>query len=172
MITLNAVFWMLVIVFGAVGAMRGWAKELLVTFSAILALFVITVLEQFVPFMSTFLSEGGAERQFATRALIIVGISFFGYQTPNIQRLSEVLVRERFQDSLLGIFIGLLNGYFVVGTVMYYMNQFNYPFDFIFPPVAEEALAYLDYLPPALLGIPAVYFAVAIAFTFVVIVLI
>ena len=172
MITLTAVFWILVIVFGAIGAMRGWAKELLVTFSAILALFVITVLEQFVPFMSAFLAEGGAERQFATRALIIVGISFFGYQTPNIQRLSEVLVRERFQDSLLGIFIGLLNGYFVIGTLMFYMNQFNYPFDFIFPPVTEEALTYLNYLPPALLGIPAVYFAVAIAFTFVVIVLI
>ena len=172
MITLNAVFWMLVAVFAAIGAMRGWAKELLVTFSAILALFIITVLEQFVPFMSAFLTEGGAERQFATRALIIVGISFFGYQTPNIQRLSEVLVRERFQDSLLGLFIGLLNGYFVVGTVMYYMNQFNYPFDFIFPPVTEEALNYINYLPPALLGIPAVYFAVAIAFTFVVIVLI
>ena len=38
MVTLNFLFWMFVILFGVIGAMRGWAKELLVTFSAILAL--------------------------------------------------------------------------------------------------------------------------------------
>jgi uncharacterized membrane protein required for colicin V production len=172
MITLNAVFWMFLLVFAVIGAMRGWAKELLVTFSVILALFIVTVLEQFVPFMSAFLAEGGPQRQFATRAFIILSVSFFGYQTPNIQRLSEVLVRERFQDSLLGFFIGLLNGYFIVGTVFYYLNQFNYPYDFIFPPISEEAFNFIKYLPPEWLGIPAVYFAVAIAFTFVVVVLI
>jgi uncharacterized membrane protein required for colicin V production len=172
MITLNAVFWMLVFVFGAIGAVRGWAKELLVTFSAILGLFVVTVVEQFVPFVGAYLADGGDERQFAVRAIIILLITFFGYQTPNIQRLSEVLVRERLQDSLLGLFIGLLNGYFVVGTILYYMNLYGYPYDFLFPPITEEALNVFQYLPPALLGIPAVYFAVAIAFTFVVVVLI
>lgn len=172
MITLNAVFWMLVIVFGAIGAVRGWAKELLVTFSAILGLFVVTVLEEFVPFVSVYLAEGGSEREFALRAIIILAISFFGYQTPNIQRLSEVLIRERFQDSLLGLFIGLLNGYLVVGSVLFYMDSYGYPYDFLFPPVTDEALTVFQYLPPELLGIPAVYFAVAIAFTFVVVVLI
>lgn len=172
MITLTAAFWMFVVVFAVIGAMRGWAKELLVTFSVILALFIVTVLEQFVPFMSTFMAEGGPERQFTTRAAILMLVTFFGYQTPNFQRLSEVLMRERFQDSLLGFFIGLLNGYFVVGSVMYYLHQFGYPYDFVFPPVNAEALSFIPYLPPAWLGIPAVYFAVAIAFTFVVVVLI
>ncbi len=172
MITLNAVFWMLVSVFGAIGAVRGWAKELLVTFSAILGLFIVTVLEQFVPFMASFMADGGNERQFAVRAIIMVAISFFGYQTPNIQRLSEVLVRERFQDSLLGIFIGLINGYFIVGTLLYFMDQFNYPYDFLFPPVTDQALEMFKYFPPEWLDIPAVYFAVAVAFTFVVVVLI
>ena len=49
MIGLNAIFWMFVILFGIIGAMRGWAKELLVTFSVILAMFILTVLENFVP---------------------------------------------------------------------------------------------------------------------------
>lgn len=172
MITLNAVFWMFVVVFAVIGAMRGWAKELLVTFSVILALFVVTVLEQFVPFMNTFLAEGGLERQFTIRALVLILVTFFGYQTPNIRRLSEVLVRERFQDSLLGFFIGLFNGFFVMGSIWYYLHQFGYPFDFISPPADVEALAFFPYLPPAWLGIPAIYFAVAIAFTFVVVVLI
>ena len=172
MITLTAVFWMLLAVFAVIGSMRGWAKELLVTFSVVLALFIVTVFEEYVPFVSSFMQEGGPEREFATRALIVLVVSFFGYQTPNIPRLSEVLVRERFQDTLLGFFIGLLNGYFILGTVFFYMHEFGYPYDFIFPPVTEEALNFINYLPPAWLGIPAVYFAVAVAFIFVVVVLI
>ena len=172
MITLNAAFWMFAAVFAVVGAMRGWAKELLVTFSVILALFILSVMEQFVPFMTTFLAEGGDERQFATRAIILIVVTFFGYQSPNIQRLSEVLVRERFQDSLLGFFIGLLNGYFVVGSIWFYLHQYGYPYEFVIPPLNVETLTIISYLPPAWLAIPAVYFAVAIAFTFVVVVLI
>lgn len=172
MISLNAVFWMFVIVFAAIGAMRGWAKELLVTFSVILALFIITVMEQFVPFMSAFLAEGGPERQFMTRGVILLVVTIFGYQTPNIRRLSEVMIRETLQDSLLGFFIGALNGYFVVGSIWYYLHQFGYPYEFLFPPVDPASLDTIAYLPPVWLGIPAVYFAVAIAFTFVVVVLI
>jgi hypothetical protein len=49
MVGLNVVFWILVILFALIGMTRGWAKELLVTFSVILALFIIAVLEQFAP---------------------------------------------------------------------------------------------------------------------------
>ncbi len=53
MVTLSFLFWMFVILFGIIGAMRGWAKELLVSFSAILALALITLLETYIPFVST-----------------------------------------------------------------------------------------------------------------------
>ena len=33
MISIIYVFWMYVILFGVIGAMRGWAKEMLVAFS-------------------------------------------------------------------------------------------------------------------------------------------
>lgn len=36
MISILSVFWMFVILFGLIGAMRGWAKELLVIFSIVL----------------------------------------------------------------------------------------------------------------------------------------
>ncbi len=38
MMSIVYLFWMFVILFGIVGLMRGWAKELLVAFSVILAL--------------------------------------------------------------------------------------------------------------------------------------
>ncbi len=37
MVSLIVIFWMYVILFAIIGGMRGWAKELLVTFSVILA---------------------------------------------------------------------------------------------------------------------------------------
>mgnify|MGYP006290563567 CR=1 FL=1 len=54
MISLMFSFWLFLGLFGLIGAMRGWAKELLVIFSIILALFLIYVLEAFTPFMVPF----------------------------------------------------------------------------------------------------------------------
>lgn len=51
MVSLSFVFWMYVILFSIIGGMRGWAKELLVTFSVILALTFTTLLDHYVPFV-------------------------------------------------------------------------------------------------------------------------
>jgi hypothetical protein len=171
MISLNTLFWVFVLMFAVIGSMRGWSKEMLVTFSLILGIFVITVLLQFIPFMESYLAAGGEDRAFTVRAVIMLAFAFFGYQSPRLQRLSDVLVRERFQDSLLGIVIGALNGYFLVGSLMYYLHTFNYPFSWVSAP-GGEILEFMAYMPPAWLGVPAVYFAVAVAFIFVVVVLI
>jgi|GEM_PF-6848346 len=40
MVSIFFFFWLLVVLFGVIGAMRGWAKEILVSFSVILALFM------------------------------------------------------------------------------------------------------------------------------------
>jgi hypothetical protein len=50
MISLTVLFWVFIILFAIIGAMRGWSKELLVTFSVILALFLIEVLETYLSF--------------------------------------------------------------------------------------------------------------------------
>ncbi len=51
MVSLIVVFWMYVVLFAIIGGMRGWAKELLVTFSVILALTFTTLLSSYVPFV-------------------------------------------------------------------------------------------------------------------------
>lgn len=170
MIALSALFWMFVIIFAMVGAMRGWSKEMLVTFSLVLAIFVISVMLQFIPFMDAYLAEGGEARQFTVRAVILALFAFFGYQSPRLQRISDVLIKERLRDSTLGIVVGALNGYFLFGSLLYYLHNFNYPFDFVSAP-ATDLTNFLAYMPPAWLGVPTVYFAVAVAFTFVVVVL-
>ena len=49
MMSIVYLFWMFVILFGIVGWMRGWAKELLVSFSVILALGLNHVLRRYIP---------------------------------------------------------------------------------------------------------------------------
>ena len=53
MISLVFTFWMFVVLFGIIGLMRGWAKELLVVFSVILALAFNRLLERYVPVVNT-----------------------------------------------------------------------------------------------------------------------
>lgn len=179
MIELSAVFWMYVILFALIGGMRGWARELLVTFSVVLGMFIINVLERFVPFVRDTLPLTAPNSLFWMRTIIIVSLVFFGYQTPKLPKLAESgrFARDRLQDSLLGIFLGGFNGYLIVGSIWHYMNAANYPFSIITAPVpgtpiGDAAIRILAFLPPHLLGSPAIYFAVAIAFVFVLVVFI
>lgn len=176
MITLTFVFWMFVTLGAIIGALRGWAKELLVTFSVILAIFILTVLETFVGFVGEFFRQSGPVVEFWTRSLIVLLLGFFGYQTPNIRALAKGAARERLQDSLLGIVLGGLNGYLIIGSVWAFLHRAGYPFEGIIPPNADligaSGMQLIALLPPFWLGVPGIYFAVAIAFTFIVIVFI
>jgi hypothetical protein len=160
--------------------MRGWARELLVSFSLILALFIISTLERFVPFINSTLASV-PPTLFWLRTAVVLSLVFFGYQTPNIQRLAagNRFARERLQDILLGVFLGALNGYLIAGTIWYYLHDAGYPFlNLISAPPPGTALFettqnMMALMPPELLGgSSAIYFAVALAFAFVLVVFI
>jgi uncharacterized membrane protein required for colicin V production len=168
-IRIEVVFWMYVILFAIIGGMRGWAKEILVTFSVILALTFSTLLEHYVPFVKDAIAHQSVSL-FWLRSLIMLVLVFFGYQTPNIARFAPKMAREKFQDILLGAVLGALNGFLIVGSIWHFLDQAQYPFAFITKPTAELAL--MAYLAPRILGIPAIYFAVVIAFIFVIVVFI
>jgi uncharacterized membrane protein required for colicin V production len=179
MIGLNILFIIFVLLFAIIGLMRGWAKELLVTFAVILSLFISTVLEKFMPYIQNLVASGDTITLFWVRFSILLCLVIFGYQTPNLGRLSDSMkfVRERLQDSLLGLFLGAINGYFIFGSLWYFLDVASYPFDFITPPVAgtsmgDAALRLIQTLPPQWLADPTIYFAVAIAFAFVLVVFI
>jgi len=179
MVSLDVLFWLFIILFGIIGLMRGWAKEMMVTFSVVLALFIITVLETYVPFVTKIAMDAqqpGSDTQsiFWLRTTLLVALTFFGFQTPNIPKLagSGRFARDRLQDALLGLFLGAVNGYLVWGTLWYFLDHAGYPFPgIISPELTESAQALISFLPPNwLLGVPTIFFAVAIAFAFVLVV--
>jgi hypothetical protein len=177
MVSLIVVFWMYVILFATIGAMRGWARELLVSFSVILALFIMTVLLNNVPFIKNVLANSPATL-FWLRSSLIIALVFFGYQTPNIPRLASQnrFARDRLQDILLGVFLGALNGYLIMGSIWYFLDAANYPFSNIIqaPQSGTDVFVItqrmMAIMPPALLSSSAIYFAVALAFAFVLVV--
>jgi uncharacterized membrane protein required for colicin V production len=181
MIGLAAIFWMFVILFAIIGAMRGWAKELLVTFSAILGMFVLSVITNYLPVIGPML-KGNPDLAYWVNTITFILIVFFGYQSPSIARYAGVnrFAREKFQDGLLGFMLGAFNGYLVVGTLLWFLQEAynatgSYPLSFIIPPDANTDIgkAYLNlvnYLPPTWLNGVTLYIAVAIAFAFVLVV--
>jgi uncharacterized membrane protein required for colicin V production len=176
-VSLIVFFWTFVFFFAIIGATRGWAKELMVTFSVILALFIITLLEAYVPPLQP--SSGLSDSfRFWIRFIIVSLAVFFGYQTPNIRALAGArFARERLQDTLLGLILGAINGFLVIGTLWFYMHAAGYPFQPYFQPpdnsdLGQAASNLIDNLPPTFLEPPWIYFAVAVAFLFVVVVFI
>ncbi len=200
MISIMYAFWLFLILFGLIGAMRGWAKELLVIFSIILALFLIYVLEHFTSYVQSFrevlarvenldahtgftnlppLIQEELQTQFWIRAAIVGVLAFFGYQTPRLATLQEKARREKVQDVLFGLILGLISGYFIVGTLWWYMNAALYPFaPYITAPkpgdpMGEAALRALNYFPPVFASNQiGLFVAVVISFMFVLVVFI
>ncbi|NJN79252.1 MAG: hypothetical protein HC797_01560 [Anaerolineales bacterium] len=66
MMSIVYIFWMYVILFGIIGAMRGWAKELLVIFSVVTALAVNLLLEKYIPLVRD-LDKAGTSNFLDTR---------------------------------------------------------------------------------------------------------
>lgn len=176
MISLTFTFWLLVLIFGLIGIFRGWAKELLVSFSVILALAFNILIQTYVPGVSTLPPQD--QTLFWIRSVIVLTLVFFGYQTVGLPRFATKAAREKLQDSLFGFVLGALNGYLIIGAVWFYMAEAQYPFSaYITAPQAgtamgDAALAMIPYLSPHLLGVPAIYFVAMLAFIFVLVVFI
>jgi len=174
MMSVVYIFWMFVVIFGIIGWMRGWAKELLVSFSVILALALNHVIRRYIPIAQS-LPETDVSL-FWVRVIILLVLVYFGYQTViSIPHLASKAARERLQDTLFGAILGAINGYLVVGTILFYLHIADYPFEKVISKPVDPALLQtvnqmMLYMPPQLLGEPGIYFAIIIAFVFVLVV--
>ncbi|MBM2843808.1 MAG: hypothetical protein HW404_1645 [Anaerolineales bacterium] len=175
MISIIVVFWMFAGLFALVGGMRGWARELLVTSALVLGLFLIAILENYITPFRDAMALQTPGTQVAIRGGLLLLLAFFGYQTPNLRALQPKMARERVEEIVLGLILGLLNGYLLVGSIWYYLNQAGYPTNLVTAPEEGSALAaqiatFMPYLAPAILTVPLVYFVVSIVFVFIIVV--
>ena len=186
MIPLNTAFWVLVLMFGLIGALRGWAKEIMVASSVLLAMFIQQVFAQYVlgpdnPYLPLLLPTSPeaagplvySRPQFYICTGLLLLLGFFGYAGPSVVgRVGAKMARERLQDSLLGFFLGILNGYLIFGMLWYYLHRSAYVIGGVAMPL-EGSVAWTianNYLMPAWLTVPMLYVAIGLAFVFVIIV--
>ena len=173
MMSVVYLFWMYVFLFGVIGAMRGWAKELMVIFSVVTSLAVNLLLEKYIPLVRDL--DKTTTSVFWVRVIILIALVYFGYQTVNISRLAGKALRENLQDTLFGAVLGGVNGYLVAGSVLYYNHVANYPYPNIVSRAADPAIAeaiekMMAVMPPRFLGEPSIYFAVIVILIFIIVV--
>ena len=173
MMSVIYLFWMYVFLFGVIGAMRGWAKELMVIFSVVTSLAVNLLLEKYIPLVRDL--DKTTTSVFWIRVIILIALVYFGYQTVNISRLAGKALRENLQDTLIGAVLGGVNGYLVAGSVLYYNHVANYPYPNVISRAADPAIAeaiekLMAVMPPRFLGEPSIYFAVIIILIFIIVV--
>lgn len=135
MIPLNTFFWMVVLMFGLIGALRGWVRELLVTLAIISAYFLRWLAWNIIPFVKDYLHGRSALDQFYIFSALFVIMALFGYAGPVMSPyLAGKARREKIQDLLLGFIIGAANGYLLAGTIWGFMHAAGYNVWGIVPP--------------------------------------
>ncbi|MBM4424090.1 MAG: hypothetical protein FJ030_11970 [Chloroflexi bacterium] len=171
MMSLSSVFWLLLIIAGTIGGSRGWAREILVLFSLVLAMCINALIQQFMPEVDAVLRAQSPLFQFSVRAVFFMVLAFFGYESPAISSaLAGKGKREKLQDILLGFVLGMINGYLLVGSLWFYMHETQYPIPGVIPPTEPSVLNYLNFMPPKVVGVPQIYFATVASFVFVLVV--
>jgi hypothetical protein len=173
MIAMVTVFMLFLILFGFIGAARGWAKEVLVVASVILALAAITLLDDLLNLDAM---VNNPNMWYWICIFILTIMVFFGYQSPKMQRIARATEkRAQIGEKILGFLMGMVSGYFVVGTYWYFSDVANYPLlnEYIRPPAtnfADITERVLAILPPTWLDTPlTVFIAVVLIFIFVII---
>ena len=147
MIQLSSFFWIMIFLFAIVGFGRGWTREIVSTAGIILALFATWQFSSII--FEPLTSGAGPAQKFWFYTIILLIITGFAYQTPTAAaRLSEGRLwrerREGLQERLLGLIIGGVNGYLVIGSIWYYLDIYGYPFaPYVYAPAPDSASAAL-----------------------------
>jgi uncharacterized protein YacL len=164
-------------VFGFIGSVRGWAKELLIVIGVVLGLAAISLIEDLLGFKNSLFRDNITLQYWFRTAMVLVMV-FFAYKSPSLPRLQRATEkRGMIQDSLLGFVFGILSGFFVIGTLWSFSNQANYPHFAKFIGVVPAELSdftsrVLNMLPPVWLAQPTtIFIVVVVSFVFAIVVL-
>ena len=135
MINATIVFWVFVILFGMVGLMRAWQKEIIATASLVLAIFALSfanrdgrltgLVREPVPGAGVNIAKEQDQahiNRWAILSIPFLFITFFGYLGPAITRqvASGRFVdkaRVGLQEGIVGFLLGGINGYIIVSTL-------------------------------------------------------
>jgi hypothetical protein len=132
MISIEVVFYLATLLFGGIGAIRGWQKEViamagLIGSIAFLHSFGYTLVTTGLPFLSPLLTVPPDRQAFWLQFGFHVVIAFFSYQVigsiaSRAPGVRGERAREGFQNMFIGFVIGMFNGYLLFGTLWSFLE--------------------------------------------------
>ena len=179
MISIELVFYLMTLLFGGIGAIRGWQKEVIAMAGLVGS---IAFLHSFGPGLVQYGSLGlaffsagdvsAARQAFWVQFLFHIVVAFFSYQVigsiaTRAPGTRNERAREGFQNMFIGFVIGVFNGYLLFGTLWSFLENQITPDGYIplpdgqpyvFGPLVQRAVTetiFLDmvnYLPLSLFG--------------------
>ncbi|MGQ9681110.1 MAG: hypothetical protein ACUVX9_01085 [Anaerolineae bacterium] len=130
MIPIELLWFIIVILFGLIGVVRGYLRELGVTTVMVVALFsIITADPRMVPLLCRVLKSVEPERiAFWVTAVWVVGLAVAAF----VSYHGETLAFEGSQPKgalavVFNLGVGLVNGYLIAGSVWFYLDRLGYP---------------------------------------------
>lgn len=150
----EVVFLVVIAIFGAVGVVRGYQRELGVTTMLLITLFILEFLatgpfgEQINDFL---LNTGMTEQNVATFwAFVAIGalllVTFISYQGLGL------VYPGSGKNTFVSLLVGLINGYLFAGSIWYYLSEANYPLADVVPDYSAFYDFFVQILPPAIFG--------------------
>ena len=164
MTPVESLWIVLVVLFGVVGIVRGFLKELGVTLVLIVMVFGLTRLDENLKKLLDMVTNvskiqsvgqlyGNPTVWLIFYAGLILGVMYIAYQGYVIKYPGNE--PKGMQGTLLALMVGLINGYLFVGSLWYYIDKYKQPLQALGIIQGEySALAQklLKVLPPELLS--------------------
>lgn len=138
-------------IFGAIGIVRGYSRELGVTTMLLLTLFVLTFVQDTLgDQIVKFLGQSGVSASSAVTfyslfaCVVLIIVTFISYQGYTLAFPGTG------SKWLLALIVGLINGYLFAGSVWYYLAQAKWPFVAVVPDYTAFYNFLVQLLPPEL----------------------
>lgn len=157
MAPIEVLFGVMVLLFTLIGFARGFLKELGVTAIMIWVLFMLSLLGPLVErALGKAVESNGTILTMCVVYLLLIAIAaVISYQGETLAYGGTP--PRGITGLMLGLTMGLVNGYLIAGSLWHYMARFDYPIKwlgFTVEGLSPVAKALIPYLPPALLGQP------------------
>jgi uncharacterized membrane protein required for colicin V production len=160
---IEILFYTVVLIFGFIGMVRGSNREL---GNSIIFMYVVAILgfadergwtEQAVQQIAAFFGADVARINEA--AFILLAIAFVIIIVVTYQGKTFDFSNNKANGCLGlagGFAVGALNGYLIAGTLWYYADKYQYPFNLLAAPLTPTGQAILTFLPATIF--PSAFF--------------
>jgi uncharacterized membrane protein required for colicin V production len=146
-------FLIIIVIFGVVGAVRGFSREIGVTVMLLVALLILQLIDHLAAGtrdkVLAFIAGSDRAAQLTAKAIIytlfLIVVAFITYQGTTLDFPTAG------PSGTLGLLAGLLNGWLFAGSIWYYLAQANWPVIPVCCNYDNLYLALSKLLPPEIL---------------------